>query len=52
MPNLPLAQLLSLKTAAWALAGVVTAGAAAAAGTVAFTSSAPTGSRWASVVRR
>jgi hypothetical protein len=42
MPNLPLAQLLTLKTAAWALAGVVTAGAATAAGAVAFTSSGPT----------
>jgi hypothetical protein len=42
MPNLPLANLISIKVAAWSLAGLAAAGGAATAGTVAFSSSGPT----------
>src|SRR5215470_3875909 len=40
----PLTKLLSVKVVAWSLAAVVTGGAAAAVGTVAFSSSAPSSS--------
>jgi len=42
MPNLPLLNLLSMKAVAWSLAGLVAAGGAATAGTVAFSSSGST----------
>ena len=41
MFNFPLAKLLTVKVAAWSLAGLATAGAAATAGTVAFTGATP-----------
>ena len=54
MPNLPLANLISMKVVAWSLAGLVAAGGAATAGTVAFTSSGSTstGNAGASAQRR
>ena len=42
MPNLPLVNLLSMKVVAWSLAGLVAAGGAATAGTVAFSGSGST----------
>ena len=42
MPNLPLANLISIKVVAWSLAGLVAAGGAVTAGTVAFTGSGTT----------
>ena len=42
MPNLPLMSLLSMKAVAWSLAGLVVAGGAATAGTVAFSGSGST----------
>jgi hypothetical protein len=42
MPNLPLMHLISLKAVAWSLAGLVAAGGAATAGTVAFSGSGST----------
>jgi hypothetical protein len=42
MPNLPLVNLISVKVVAWSLAGLVAAGGAATAGTVAFSGSGST----------
>ena len=47
MPNLPLANLISMKMVAWSLAGVVAAGGAATAGTVAFSGSGSTSTGYA-----